>query len=200
MTAWYLYHFSIQLWVLIIPLFLLGGLGRRVAGGVLGQWFNYDSGALISRGFYGLTVALAALLGGAIWWHSLLVIPAIYVGCTWPNNMTFPAWTGIAPVGGIGLGRQAGGSFWRDAAGLEVHGVIGTALVALGAFFAGYVAWWLMVIAGLLIVPLYLAGWQITGRPVNLRYPLGMQVGSEWGEALWGGAVAALAFTTAMVG
>lgn len=199
MTAWYLYHSGAQWWTLLIPLFILGGLGRRVAGGVLGQWFSYDSGALMSRGFYGFTVALAALLGGAIWWHSVLIIPAIYVGCTWPNEMTFPSWTGIKPIGGIGLGRQPGGSFWRDAIGLEVHGIIGTALVVIGAFFAGYLLWWAPLLAGLLIVPLYLIGWSMTGASVNSRYPFGFQLGSEWGEFLWGGTVAGSVFVTAML-
>lgn len=189
-----------MMWFILLPAFALGGLGRRVAGGVMGQWFNWDTGALISRNFYGLTLALAALAGGVVWWQAAIIVPCTYIGCTVPNKFTFPDSWGIAPIGGIGLGRQPGGNFWRDAAGLLVHGLAGTGLAAIGAWWLGFILWPLLVASGASIVGAYLIGWAVTGQLGRYDFPLGFRDGAEVGEFLWGGTVAAAFFVTAMAG
>lgn len=157
--------------------FLIGALGRRIAGGAFQQWTGWDIGDHLVRLFFGATVAASAAMGGAGWW-SLLLVLAVWIGCT-------------IPMGGIGLGRQPGGSWLHDAAGLTMHGVATGVLCALALTeWPPHVVASAMIVAGVFIVPAYEIGWRMA-RPT---FPLGFRQGSEIGEALWGGTIAVGAY------
>jgi hypothetical protein len=116
-----------------------------VAGGAFQQWSGIDVGDLPARLFFGLTVGVAALLAGAVWWVALALIPAIWVGTT------------VGNFGGIGMGRS-GNPYWRDFGGLTLHGLLGVAAPALLVWWVGHF-WPALLLAGLSIAPLYTAGW-----------------------------------------
>lgn len=200
---------------LLIPIaFLFGALGRRIAGGVLNTWAGYDTlnrttpgynfrvmGDTPARLIYGALVGLAALMGGAVWWMALAMVPAVWVGTTTGN----------------GGGRDAGfgaTSFWHDFWGMSEHALLSALAPCL--LVVGFVWWragayslavfnaddWIFCLT-MLAAPLYWLGWRIAialggqemppnnlGGTGNGRLFAGLQGGSEWGEALWGGAVA----------
>ena len=177
---------------LLIPLaFLLGAFGRRAAGGVLNQWAGRpDSRPLVgdtpTRLLFGVTIALAAALGGAVGWQALLMVPAVWVGTTTGNFHS------------MAMGR-AQTSYVHDFVGMSLHALLSALLPTAVAAYGWHVqAAWLFGLT-MLASPLYSLGWTISGRQGNPRLPLGMRGGSELGEAFWGGATgvgALLAFAT----
>lgn len=195
-------------WLIIPIAFALGALGRRIAGGVLNTWAGYDAlnrthpgynfrvmGDTPARLIYGAMVGLAALMGGAAWWLAMAMVPAVWVGTTTGN----------------GGGRDAGfgaTSFWHDFWGMSQHAFLSAGvptILVIAAMWspAGSLAGAFVFAFTMLAAPLYWLGWRIAialgGQeipPNNLggvgsgRLFAGLQGGSEWGEALWGGAVA----------
>lgn len=195
-------------WLLIPVALALGALGRRIAGGVLNTWAGYDTlnrthpgfnfrvmGDTPARLIYGVTVGLAALMGGAVWWLALAMVPAVWVGTTTGNG------------GGRDMGFGAT-SFWHDFAGMSLHAfesAIAPVLLVVLAMWspAGSPVSFIILAFTMLAAPLYWLGWRIAialggqemppnnlGGVGNGRLFDGLQGGSEWGEALWGGAVA----------
>lgn len=166
---------------LVVPFVLvLGAFGRRAAGGVLNQWTGRPdsrplTGDTPTRILYGVTIGLAALLGGALWWHALLTVPAVWVGTTTGN------------AGSMAMGR-AQTPFWRDFLGMSGHAALSAILPTALAFGVGANGWWTLLT--LAAAPLYDIGWALAGKTGNPRFPLGLRGGSEIGEALWGAAVA----------
>lgn len=174
---------------LVVLSLFLGAFGRRAAGGALNQWFRPNGprvmGDTPARLIFGVTVALPAFLCGAIWWQALLLIPAVWVGTTTGN------------FGSIALGRS-GNPWWRDVAGLTLHGVLSALPPALLAIVFGY-PWGFMLLSGFLIAPLYELGWIISGKSGNVKLPVGLKGGAELGEAFWGAACAICAALTFLV-
>lgn len=154
---------------------VLPGIGRRVCGGAFQQWTGKNVGDTPARLFFGLTVCLAALLAGVTWWWCLALIPVTWVGTVTGN------------FGGIAMGRS-GNPYWRDFAGMTLHGALSGVLPAAGAWWLGY-GWWAIAIAALTIAPLYSIGWMASGKAGNPKLPLGLRGGSELGELFWGGAM-----------
>jgi hypothetical protein len=159
---------------------LLGGLGRRVAGGGFQQWTGIDVGDYPARAFFGLTLAVSAAVGGTYNWGVPLLVLSTFLGCSIPMAMSI---MGVR-WGGMALGRD-GGSWRRSAIGLTGHGVLSMAITAVPlCYFGGH--WAQLLIAGVLIVPAYEIGWDAIGTKSNTHLPPGFQGGSEIGEVLWG--------------
>jgi hypothetical protein len=189
----------------VILLFLAAvpavGLGRRVAGGVLGEWFGVDIGAIAARAFFGMTCASAAiaasvvrwqglaLIPGAVWWHALALIPCILLGCS------------VGNYGSISMGRRrVPGTYelaftWRnyarDFAMITVHGLGNLSLAIAGAWWLGY--YWPALIAGALAIgPAYSVAWlhpvPVVGLGRNVT-PFLHPDPPETAEFLWGSAV-----------
>jgi hypothetical protein len=156
---------------------ILGGLGRRVAGGAIGQWFDVDVGDLPPRIFFAVTVAAGAALGWAAggvvheWWHLLALVPLVWVGTTLGNGEA------------MDMGRDQGG-FWRDFVAMTLVGLAGTILPTAAAWWEGY-AWVWMLLGGITAAPAYSLGWILMGHR-NMALPLGIQGGSEAGEVMFG--------------
>lgn len=168
--------------------FFLGAFGRRIAGGALPELTPWNAGDQVVRLFFGLTVALAALMGGVSWLLCLAMIPATWVGTTTSN------------FDSMAMGRGGHNSFARDFAGMTLHGVLSAALPALGAWYMGF-AWWPIALSGFLIAPLYDLGWRISpnGGTGITWMPLFLRVGTAFGEFFWGGAVALLTYFAATI-
>lgn len=166
----------------LIPLAaLLGGFGRRAAGGYLNQLAGRPdsrplTGDTPTRILYGVLIAICALMGGALWWQALLMIVAVWVGTTTGNR------------GAMDMGR-AGGGFWRDFLAMSRHGLDSAILpTAVAAWGWHWQAAWLFGMT-MLAAPCYALGWCVGGRIGNPRFPIGLRGGSELGEALWGACV-----------
>lgn len=164
--------------------FTLGALGRRVAGGVLNQWFSLNIGDTPARLFYGLTVAVAALAGGLGWLVAGLLIPAVWVGTTTGN---FAA---------LAMGTD-GSSLAEDWEGMSLHGFLSAVLPSLVVFFGDHdnSIGGLLVLLGVtfLASPSYYLGWRIAGHGAPWL-PTGLKGGTEVAEALWGGLTALSVF------
>ena len=161
---------------------ILGGLGRRIAGGVLNQWFTPIGGRVMgdtpARLLYGAMVALplCPAFTHAPWWVPLATIPSVWVGTTTGN------WRSMA------MGH-ASTSLMHDLLGMSAHAALSAILpVAIAA----YVVHWYALIALVFIMmaaPLYWLGWEISPSPTgNPKLPLGFRGGSELGEFFWGAA------------
>lgn len=175
--------------------FDLGGFGRRVAGGVLNQWaaalglIRADGrifGDFPARAIFGLTVAIGAWLGGAVWWHGLALAVTTFIGCT------------VGNFGGLGMGRGSD-PYWQDFGAMELHGLGGTVLSAFAAGALGYWHWGFFLVAGILCAPSYEAGYR-TVDAGRQWLPIGFQEGPEVGEFVWGGVMALAAFGCALGG
>ena len=175
--------------------FFLGGVGRRICGGGLNQWVYWSQttdkrvfGDTPTRILWAVCLAVCALLGSAVWWHSLLfaalLVPAEWVGTT----------TGLFNSLAMGRGDR---SFIHDFLGMSLHGVLSVILPGLAAWWLGY-GWWWIVISGLVISPCYVAGWSITGRHPNVKFPPGLQMGSDVAEVIWGGVMGLGVFLAAV--
>lgn len=178
---------------MILLVALMGALGRRVCGGAFEQWTGLDIGDFPVRFFFGLTVSLAAFLGGLVWWQALIAAPAIFLGCSIP--LTFRNLPLIGTIGSIHFGSAPDPlPLWRRALGLLLHGVGNVAgVIALAVYLKAH--WALVLLGGLSIYPAYELGWRITGDPILPWMPLGLRSGSELAEAFWGAAVAVSVFT-----
>ena len=170
----------------ILPVMLIGALGRRVAGGVLNQWFSPSGGRVMgdvpARALWGLALAIAAILGGMIAWHALVLIVAVTLGCA------VPMWA-IDPISKQADGNPYPSPVWLRCLGLEAHGFLSMLAVTVAAWWAGYL--WPFFLAGsLTILPAYVIGWMVS-KP---WFPPGLRLGSEFGEALWGALMALSVF------
>lgn len=174
--------------------FVLGGLGRRAAGGLLNQvaaaagWIRSDGrvfGDFPARAIFGLTVAIGAWLGGMAWWQGLAFVATTFLGCA------------VGNFEGLGMGRGSD-PYWRSFGAMELHGLGGTVLSAFVAGALGYWHWGLLLVAGLLCAPSYESGYQAveSGR----RLPIGFREGPEVGEFIWGGVMALAALFCALGG
>ena len=169
----------------------LGGLGRRVAGGSLNEWFHVDVGDLPVRLFYGAMLGLAALMGGAAWWVALAMILA--------------GWSGQA-IGGnfesLAMGRE-GHSRLHDWLGMSAHGAISAVAPTALVLYAGGI-WWMTAVGFLSAALCYEIGWFVaekTGNQVVMGKPMvypwfppGLQGGTQLAEVFWGAACGAGVF------
>lgn len=136
------------------------------------------------RIFFAVTLALAAFLGGSVWWVALVMIPVNFIGTTTGN------------FNSLAMGR-GGNPYWKDFIGMSIHGFLSSGPPAI-VFALLHGAWFPALIGGLVISPLYTAGWAITGLPPGKQHwPKGMQQGSEIAELLWGGAMGVGLFLSA---
>jgi hypothetical protein len=189
---------------LLIPLVLLtGAVGRRIAGGVLNQWFvgiSFSPGVILTllggnservmgdtpaRLIYGASMALAALLGGAVWWLALAMVPAFWIGSTTGN------FNSIA----MGRNHPPEPDFLGCFLGMSAHAALTAltpVLIVVGVDLWTHLAYAWVWIAGLtmLAAPLYALAWNISGLRGQKLFPNGFQQGSDLGEGLWGAATA----------
>jgi hypothetical protein len=156
--------------------FILGALGRRAAGGLVQDLTGKDIGDLPVRLFYGLTVALAALMGGSMLWVPVLMLPAVFVGTT----------TGNFDSMSMGHGTY---TKWHDYLGMTCHGFLSALLPALVTLLAGHVlgAIGVFLAITLLATPSYLVGWSLYTPTSNASWPLGFRPPTPLAEFLWGG-------------
>lgn len=186
---------------------IMGGLCRRICGGVLNQWLGYSgvgndrlTGDFWVRVAFAVAIANAALVGGCPWYLALALVPAVWVGTTLGN------------LGGKDMGTAPNGpGFWSCLARMTGHGLASAVLPCLvaaspdiwaavnGAAWAA--VWqadsWRWMLAGNAACGLSYAlgllafkAWPVTGW----RYPAGFQAVNEAGEWTWGAAVALGAF------
>lgn len=168
--------------------FLLGGLGRRIAGGALNQWAGLPGGVngrvmgdTPARFIYAGLIAACALLAGGSW----KFVPAIVLG-TWAGSTT-------GNFNSIGMGR-GGNTLAHDYWGMTAHGTICAALILLALFATLFcptvVMPRLMGLAayGFMLAPeAYMLAWIITGRTGRKWLPVGLRTGSDLAELIWGG-------------
>jgi len=161
----------------LMPIAVLPGLGRRVAGGAVQQWTGWDTGDVPVRAFFGFTCGLVGLAAGLVWWQALILWLAAFLTCS------------IGMFGGIAMGRS-GNPWWRDALGLEAHAWLGWGAILAAAWWLGDAWWWLAGgVASIALV--YELGWIISGKAGKLSWPPGFRGGSEIAEFLWGVALGA---------
>lgn len=165
----------------VLGSFVVGGLGRRIAGGLLQQWVGPIGGSHVGRLVFGVMVGAMVALLAPVWWWGLCVVPAVWVGMTFG----FPK-CGMWP-------RNA-----QDVLAIAVrHGLL--AVLPLFALLAGLMIWsginplWtlLIPIAGLLRGPFYwLATLWTPHMPalglINLRSQGGPIDPVGWAE-IWSG-------------
>ena len=166
--------------------FLLGGLGRRIAGGALNQWAGLPGGVngrvmgdTPARLIYAALIAICASLALAPPLVNPVILVAVWIGSTTGN------------FDSIGMGR-GGHPFWRDYLGMTAHGAICAAillvsLAVLGRFIPLPSWWWLAGAGFYYAASAYELGWIVTGRTGNRRLPVGLQTGSDLAEFIWGG-------------
>lgn len=193
------------------PTAVLSGLGRRIAGGVLNQWFRPNGGRVFgdvpARMIYGATLALAAVVSGArlpdalrLWWPvglthwapvTLHIPPAASVPTLAAAIIVLTAAGCSVPMWAIDPWRQTAppeAPRWLRCIGLTAHGFLSILPLTAGAWLIGY-GWYWLLLASLSIVPLYCVGFVIWGAGRDMKMPLGLRLPSELGEALWGMAV-----------
>lgn len=176
---------------LAVVAFLLGGLGRRIAGGALNQWAGLPGGVdgrvmgdTPARFIYAGLIAVCAvpglLLGHGTWFAVPAIVFAVWVGSTTGNFES------------IAMGRGSH-SFWHDWVGMTAHGAICAILVEAALYGLHMVGlslpeWRSLVGFGFYYAaPAYWLAWCITGRSENKRLPVGLRMGSDLGELIWGG-------------
>lgn len=163
----------------LLPLAVaLPAIGRRIAGGGLNEVFRPAGprvmGDTPARLIFGLTCAAAAWLVGVALIPALCLIVAIWLGST------------VGNFGAIALGR--GGTSWLDDAPLlALHGLAGVALAAIDVGLAG-LAWWWVIVSGVMIVPAYEIGWRLAGAH-DADALRGLDSGPDVGELLWGATI-----------
>lgn len=169
-----------------IVAFCIGAIGRRVAGGAFEQWTGLDIGDLPVRVFFAVTVASAALMGGATWLIAGLMVPAVWVGTTTGNFESLA----------MGVDHKYGVA--HDWLGMTAHGMLSAVLpaaVVLWATDSTPVYWAVFVAITFLASPCYYLGWRLTGNGFGVpRIPVGFKGGTEVAECLWGGVTALSVF------
>ncbi|MDE2473153.1 MAG: hypothetical protein KGL35_31710, partial [Bradyrhizobium sp.] len=135
---------------------VVGALGRRLSGGLVGQWFPVPVGTQGGRAIWGASAGLTAWAAGAVWWQALGVAVCIATG-----GMLAGFW------GSMAMGRVPGlrgyvwagwPRYWRDFAFMSLHGMGGVAAMATGAAIIGH-PWGWAVAAGALCAPCYALAW-----------------------------------------
>ena len=177
---------------------LLGGLGRRIAGGGFEEWTGgpgtggIDLGDLPVRIFYAAMIVCAAYLAGGFqpieafgwtfpaWLQPIALGIGIWIGTTIPN---FSA---------IDLGKGEGAA-WSDLAWLTLKGLLNVAVPVLVAIAGGH-AWPWLLAGGLAIGVAYWLGWTIAGHAGRVDFPVGLRGGTQIGEVLTGAAIGAGTF------
>lgn len=161
---------------------LLGAFGRRAAGGALNQWTGRTddkplTGDLPTRLLFGVCLALCALLGGALWWQCLLMVPAVWVGTT------------LGSFHSVDMARGED-SFAHDWFGISAIALAASVLPAIVALAPEWNSWRFLWIVGstMTAAPAYWLGWCIGGAHGRRGFPIGLRGGMELGEALWGAA------------
>jgi len=179
----------------MIPLLvaLMGALGRRAAGGGFQDATGINLGDFPTRAFFGLTIALAAWLGGVVWWQALLAALTVFLGCSFPVNVHIPF---LGDFGGIHFADSDPLPFWRRAIGLGLHCVVNFAGVIAGAAFLG-LDWLGVVLGSLAAIPCYALAWRLTGDAGLAWMPPALRDGRDWGELFWGAAVALSVYLSA---
>jgi len=192
--------------------FIMGGLGRRIAGGVLNQWKSPSTngagvavmGDTPARLIYSASVSLAVILSAVVvpttlmfWCLAACMLPAVFVGTTTGNNNS------------LSMGTADDYTFKHDFLGMLVHGIESAVLpgmVVLLAFIPASIREAVILSAILeasiaVGCPLaYYVGWRIAGLKGASYMPLGLKGGTEIGEALWGGLTALSAFLVFTLG
>lgn len=165
---------------------IMGAMGRRIAGGVFETWTGLKWGQP-TRLFFGLMLALSAIIAGAPFWISLILIPATWVGTT------------LGLFGGLGMGRAGVDKhpnflskvYLRDFGAMTLHGTLSIILPSIWAWYFGFNIW-PIIISGLITGICYEIGYRIIGlnpRPYpfsKLNWPNGFNSSPEYGELIWG--------------
>lgn len=195
--------------------FILGALGRRIAGGVLNQWASPSTngagttvmGDTPARLIYSVNVSLAVILSAVVVHHmsipnslaALAMVLAVFVGTTTGNDNSLSMGT-------------AGYTFKHDFLGMLVHGIesaiLPGAVIGLATRFClGEGLSQVFTIAAIAATTIavgcpvvYYVGWRIAGLKGASYMPLGLKGGTEIGEALWGGLTALTVFTAMVCG
>jgi predicted membrane channel-forming protein YqfA (hemolysin III family) len=132
--------------IIIIASAVMGGMGRRFAGGLLGQWIGPVVTTQVARLSWGLLCALCALLAGAPSLHALAIIPCIWLGSI------------FGYFGSMTAGHQPGKTALIDGLLLLAHGIAGVLPLAIGAKLLGYPVSGLLF-AGVLCPAAYFLAW-----------------------------------------
>lgn len=150
----------------VILLILVGAVGFRIRGGLLGD-YGSSVGTTVSRIIYSVGLAVVITLLSGNWWLGLLA-PALFLGCV------LPWWQSIDMA--------------RDKGKWSTDFVLQSARGLLFTLPAGAVLWWLGYewwpgLVGLSAGFLYEIGWRI---PSKVK---GLERGSPIGEALLGAVI-----------
>lgn len=125
----------------LTPLALLGGFGRRFAGGVWEDWTGVKSPGFLSKVFYGFSVAflagLGALLSGGLSWLVVAFCAVLGVN-VFVGHVVLGLWGGSSRMGRRGDHNElfSWPAFVRDALGMTGYG-LGHVFLAVG------LAWWI---------------------------------------------------------
>lgn len=182
---------------LLLLSFLLGGLGRRMAGGGFQELTGLDVGDLPTRAFFGATLASATFLGGV---HSLWVLTMVITGMLGCSISMFDC---------LSMGREPARSWATDALGATKHGVLSMAITSLGMLLVAFLSDYhyiganfiVLVVAGFTMAPMYELGWQLYEHRIIPRWPfviLGQP--TTVGEFTWGGMCGVGAFLAGVLG
>lgn len=167
---------------------ILVSFGRRIVGGVLGDWTGWPPPHLLACIVWATAVGLAALLGGAPWWGCIVVGLGAWLGhvVTGLNDSAglghygdrnelwtfwgFGRWT--SAVDGK-VHRKPG--FFLSYLGLSLYGMqIAAAAIALTLCPLVHGTWWIVLIGGLSLAPVYSLTWLVFRRK-----PIGWAHGCE---------------------
>ena len=161
-----------------------GGIGRRVAGGLIEDLTHVKTGDQGIRLLFAATLSLAmvfaVLAGGTVfeWWHLLIMIPLNWIGTTLGN------------LDGIGMGRN-GHTWSRDFLALTAVSIAGCVLPAAAMWWLGYSAWYWVFLGGIFTGTVYEIGYRICpfnpghgySRP---EWPTGFNCATALGECFYG--------------
>lgn len=124
-----------------------GALGRRFAGGLMSQWLRLDLGDAPVRVLWGAMLAGVAVAAGLPWQYAAAIVPCVFLGST------------VGYYGAMSAGNQPGRSVALDWLLLTLHGLAGTALLSIAAWYQGLL-WWPLLAAGAACAPCYAAAWR----------------------------------------
>lgn len=181
--------------VCILSAGILTAFGRRVVGGVLGDdWHIWRIPHVVACIVWAISVAMSALLGGAIWWGCI----AIGFGA-WLGHTVFGLWdsAGMGHLPPDNL-RFSWGRFARDFFFMSLYGtqLIIAAVALCFCPAANQGVWWIELLSGLVFAPVYAFSWFLfrrkpIGWPAGCNPPL---ASSEWIAGFLLGALVCLGF------